>query len=267
MADPSSSSFREWNSTAYHRLSGPQVSWGKKVLSRLSLRGDETLLDAGCGTGRLTADLLQALPNGQVVAIDISQNMLATAQQELRPAWGNKVSFVAADFRSLPFRHAFDGIFSTASFHWVKDHDLLFRNLHQALKSGGWLRAQCGGGPNIASLLERVHALAETPAYAPFLRGYQDPWEFADAKTTAQRLERAGFTDIETSIEAAPVLLSGAQEYCDFVQTMILRLHLPRLPEERLRRELLKKLAEQAAADDPPFSIDYWRLNLSGRVA
>lgn len=258
---------REWNSTAYHRLSGPQVGWGKKVLSRLSLRGDETVLDAGCGTGRLTADLLQALPNGRVVAVDISQNMLAAAQQELRPAWGRKVSFVAADLRSLPFRHAFDGIFSTASLHWVKDHDLLFRNLHQALKAGGWLKAQCGGGPNIARLLKRVHALAATPAFSQFLRGYQDPWEFADAETTARRLERAGFIDIETSVEAAPVLLSDAQEYCDFVQTMIVRLHLQLLPQEGLRRELLEKLAEQAAADDPPFSIDYWRLNLSGRAA
>ena len=79
---------REWNSSEYHRLSQPQVSWGKKVLSRLRLRGEELVLDAGCGTGRLTADLLQALPHGRVVALDVSQNMARSAREFLQPQFG-----------------------------------------------------------------------------------------------------------------------------------------------------------------------------------
>src|SRR6266567_8037125 len=88
------SSSREWNAAVYHRLSGPQVSWGKKVLSRLHLRGDEVVLDAGCGTGRLTADLLEALPRGRVVGIDLSQNMLDAAREHLSPLFGARVSLV-----------------------------------------------------------------------------------------------------------------------------------------------------------------------------
>src|SRR5580704_19370963 len=97
------SATREWNSAVYHRLSGPQVSWGKKVLSRLQLRGDEVVLDAGCGTGRLTAELLEALPNGRVVGIDLSQNMLHSAREHLSGPFGTQLSLVACDLLRLPF--------------------------------------------------------------------------------------------------------------------------------------------------------------------
>src|ERR1700756_4599455 len=127
------SSSREWNSAVYHRLSGPQVSWGKKVLARLRLRGDEVVLDAGCGTGRLTVELLDALPRGRVVAVDLSQNMLSSAREHLSSDFGARVSLVACDLLHLPFERAFDGIVSTAAFHWVLDHDRLFANLRKGL--------------------------------------------------------------------------------------------------------------------------------------
>src|SRR5690349_11037795 len=122
---------REWDADAYHRISGPQFSWGKRVLERLALRGDEILMDAGCGTGKLTAELLEQLPHGHVIAVDLSYNMLAGAREHLQPRFGRQVSLVAADLLHLPFVRAFDGIFSTAAFHWVPDHDRLFRALHQ----------------------------------------------------------------------------------------------------------------------------------------
>ena len=103
------SSSREWNSAVYHRLSGPQVSWGKKVLSRLRLRGDEVVLDAGCGTGRLTAELLEALPRGYVVGVDLSQNMVGSAREHLA-RFGSRVGLVACDLLHLPFENGFDGI-------------------------------------------------------------------------------------------------------------------------------------------------------------
>ena len=172
----SPNSAREWNSSEYHRLSQPQVSWGKKVLSRLTLRGDELLLDAGCGTGRLTAELLQALPRGRVVALDISQNMSQSAREYLQPQFGQRAQVVTADLLDLPFAAAFDGIVSTAAFHWVLDHDRLFRGLFQSLRPGGWLQAQCGGGANLARLRERMATLALSPKYAPFLANFPSPW-------------------------------------------------------------------------------------------
>jgi trans-aconitate 2-methyltransferase len=260
---PSPKSTREWNSSEYHRLSAPQVSWGKKVLARLQLRGDESLLDAGCGTGRLTADLLQALPNGRVVALDVSQNMLRSAREYLRPQFGKRVQLVAADLPDLPFESAFDGIVSTAAFHWVLDHDRLFRNLFRALRPGGWLHAQCGGGPNVARLRERMTTLAGSPQYAPYLANFPSPWFFQDAESAADTLRRAGFVEIQTGLEPALTVMEGRQHYEEFVRTVILRAHLDRLPDPGLRDQYVAQLADQSAKDDPPFLLDYWRLNLT----
>jgi trans-aconitate methyltransferase len=260
------SSAREWNSAVYHRLSGPQVSWGKKVLSRLRLRGDEVVLDARCGTGRLTAELLHALPRGHVVGVDLSQNMLDSARKHLSPQFGARVSLVACDLLHVPFDRSFDGIVSTAALHWVLDHDRLFANLRRALVPGGWLEAQCGGGPNIMALRNRANTLAATPKFADFFAGFHEPWLYQDAEAAAQSLRRAGFVAVETSIEAAPTVLDGAEQYNEFVRNIILRRHLENIPSEELRGEFMAELTEQASADDPPFSLDYWRLNLRGRA-
>lgn len=257
---------REWNSNAYHQLSEPQLRWGNRVLSWLSVRGDETVLDAGCGTGRVTAELLNLLPQGRVVASDISENMLHTAREHLHPRFEGRVAFVAADSQFLPFDRAFDGVFSTASFHWVRDHDRLFHSVFRVLKPGGWLGAQCGGYGNIAKLLARVDELvAEQPQFAKYLGAYGHPWEFATAETAAERLRRAGFVDIETEIvdEAAPFTTSD--EYKQFLETVVLRTHIEQIPEPKVRGEFLGALAQRAAQDQPAFELDYRRLNLRAR--
>ena len=260
------SSDREWNSSAYHRLSGPQVSCGKKVLSRLRLRGDEVVLDAGCGTGRLTAELLDALPGGRVVGADLSQNMLGSAREHLVPQFGTRVSLVACDLLYLPFVNNFDGIVSTAAFHWVLDHDRLFANLRQALVSGGWLEAQCGGGPNIMTLRKRANALGATAKYARFFADFHEPWLFQNAEEAGESLCRAGFVEVSTSVDAAPTVLDSPEQYSEFVRNIILRRHLDNIPTEGLREEFIAGLTQQASGDDPPFSLDYWRLNLRGRA-
>jgi trans-aconitate 2-methyltransferase len=257
---------REWNASAYDRISGPQVSWGKKVLARVSLRGDETILDAGCGTGRLTSDLLEGVAQGRVVGVDLSQNMLRTAQQNLQPVVGTRVSFVACDLLHLPFDQAFDGIFSTAAFHWVLDHDRLFQQLFRALKPGGWLIAQCGGGRNLARLRERANGVMTSPPFAEFFRGFKEPWLFSDAEAAAARLQNAGFIDVETSIEPAPTQLEHASRYAEFLETVIFHSHLERLPELSMRKQFIATLTEASGSDNPRFSLDYWRLNLSAKV-
>jgi len=241
------------------------VSWGKKVLARVHLHGHEHILDAGCGTGRLTRDLLEALPDGQVTALDVSTNMLLVAEKHLAPEFGSRVRFVHANLQHLTFDREFDGIFSTASFHWVKDHDQLFAGLFRALRPGGWLCAQCGGAHNLDHFFPRVEALLAAEPYRPHLEGFESPWEFADASTTAARLRRAGFADIETSTEPAPTQFSTAPEFHQFVEHVILHRHLERLPDPALRQQLLAELTRQAALDDPPFLLDYWRLNLQAR--
>lgn len=256
---------REWNSEVYQRLSAPQFGWGQKVLDRVRLRGDETVLDAGCGTGRLSSELLQRLPRGRVLAVDLSSNMLQTARRELEPRFGGHLWFVAADLQELPLREVADGIFSTAAFHWIRDHERLFRSLHRALKPGGWLEAQCGGGPNLAALLRRAEMLISAPPLARFFAGWQSPWEYASPETTADRLRRAGFTDINTGLEPAPVRLANAGQYREYLAHIIFHRHLERMPDASLKQGFLDELTRKSEEDDPPFLLDYWRLNMSAR--
>jgi trans-aconitate 2-methyltransferase len=225
------------------------------------------VLDAGCGTGRLTAELIEALPRGRVVGVDLSRNMLNSAREYLRPSFGRRLNLATADLLQLPFEGAFDGIVSTAAFHWVLDHDQLFSSLRRTLRGGGWLEAQCGGHGNLAHFRQRVAKLAQIPKYKPYLAQFAEPWFFADAGQAADILQRAGFVNVETSIEAAPTVLDNAQQYAEFVSSIILRVHLRQIPSQDLRSNFLAELTEQAASDDPPYLLDYWRLNLSASVA
>ena len=256
---------REWNAEEYHRLSAPQFLWGQRVLNDLHLRGDEWVLDAGCGTGKLTRLLLQNVLRGRVVGLDVSRNMVLHAQQNLRPDFGNQVQFVAADLLRLPFLCRFDGIFSTASFHWVLDHDALFRNLFQTLKPGGWLHAQCGGGPNLERLRERVRTLSRKTEFARWLAAFPEPWFFSDAETAASGLRAAGFEDVRTDVEPASFSVPTSQEFEGYLRTFVLHRHLERLPTEQLRQQFVHELAAASAHDNPPWALDYWRLNLRAR--
>jgi trans-aconitate 2-methyltransferase len=176
------------------------------------------------------------------------------------------VRLVAADLLHLPFERAFDGVVSTAAFHWVLDHDLLFAGLRSILRPGGWLHAQCGGGPNLAGLRQRVNRLAGTAPYVSYLADYAEPWFFADDRQAAEILRHAGFVNVEASLEAAPTLLDDAGQYAEFVSNIILRAHLRQIPSEELRNSFVAELTSKAALDNPSYSLDYWRLNLSGKV-
>ena len=191
--------------------------------------------------------------------------MVLHAQENLAPDFGHRVGFVAADLVALPFRDCFDGIFSTASFHWVLDHDVLFRNLYQSLRPGGWLHAQCGGGSNLAKLRQRVRDLSETSEFSEWLGNYREPWFFSDAESAAARLLAAGFEDVQTELEPASYRAASNQEFQDYLRTFILHRHLERFPDEALRTAFVEKLADAAAHDDPPWTLDYCRLNLRAR--
>ena len=260
MSEPPNS--REWNAAEYHRLSAPQFQWGQRVLSQLHLRGDECLLDAGCGTGKLTRLLLENLPRGRVVGLDLSRNMVVHARQNLALDFGDRVRFVAADLVALPFQSCFDGIFSTASFHWVLDHDALFRSLYQALRPAGWLHAQCGGGVNLVRLRQRVRALSQAPQFSKWLGKFSEPWFFSDAEGAASRLRSAGFENVETGLEQASFAVPSGQEFQEYLRTFVLHRHLDLLPSAALRTAFVQQLADASAHDDPPWTLDYWRLNL-----
>ncbi|HZQ93279.1 MAG TPA: class I SAM-dependent methyltransferase [Terriglobales bacterium] len=252
----------EWDANAYRQLSDPQFRWGVQVLDTLHLRGDETVLDAGCGAGRVTAELLERLPRGRVLAVDLSRNMVEQARALLEPRFGERVHVFERDLLALDLNEAVEGIFSTAVFHWIGDHDKLFRGLFAALRPGGWLVAQCGGGLNLKRLRQRGRRIMRTPSFAGLFANWSEPWEYASAEKTAERLERAGFVQIKTDLVEAPTTLPDRETYKKFLAAVTMRHHLLYVPDEALREEFLDRLADLATKDSPPFTLDYWRLNM-----
>ena len=255
----------EWNARAYHRLSNPMQNWGEVLVQGLPLRGDETVLDLGCGSGRLTKFLLRRLPHGRVVAIDRSANMLEAARELLEPEFGGQVDYLQASLDGLDLHQVADLAFSNAALHWVRDHPRLLRGVFAALRPDGWFVAQCGAGPNIARIRERAGRLMASPPYKPYFEAWPGPWEFAYPEVMAERLKAAGFVDVETSMFEAPFELSTYEETRDFFENVILGTHLARIPDPALRSAFLQSMADQSAADDPPYQQDYWRLNLRAR--
>jgi trans-aconitate 2-methyltransferase len=248
----------DWNAGEYHRLSEPQLAWGRDVLARITLRGDEIAADVGCGTGRLTAELAERLPRGRVIGLDSSASMLQQAQG------ATSTMLVRADASALPFDRTLDLVFSTATFHWVHDHDRLFSSIFRALKRGGRLVAQCGGGPNLQCLYRRADALMRQPDFAPYFADWRPPWHFAEAETTRRRLETAGFISVVTALYPSPVSFEDDETYRAFLTTVCVRHHVARLPPE-LQSAFTAQLAAEAA-QDPPLTLDYWRLDMNASV-
>ena len=249
----------DWDAPNYDRLSNPHVLWGRAVLERLELAGDEAVLDAGCGTGRVTEELLARLPLGKVVALDASPAMLDQARSRFAkvPGAAGRVSFVHADLLELSPTHLralapLDAVFSTATFHWVTDHDRLFANLRAVLRGGGQLVAQCGGEGNIASVVAAVRRLGTERA---------GTWLYASAGETAARLERTGFDGVHCWCHADPVSFPDREALAEFLQTVCLREHLGTLPPAERRR-----FAERVAETMPEPVIDYVRLNVVARA-
>jgi trans-aconitate 2-methyltransferase len=247
-------SARDWDAASYDRVSAPQVEWAERVLERLPLAGDETVLDAGCGSGRVTQLLLERLPRGRVVAVDSAASMVEHAREALDPA---RCTVLQADLTELELDEPVDAAFSNAVFHWIPDHDALFARLHAALRPGGRLVAQGGGEGNV----ERFHAAArevgaEEP-YARHLAGWTGPWYFASAEDTAERLERAGFAEVRTWLEPSPVTPADPTA---FLRTVCLGPHLERLPEE-LRAGYVDAVRERCGTE-----LDYVRLNIEAKT-
>ncbi len=257
----------QWDATTYHWVSDPHVAWGQPILDRLGLTGDETVIDAGCGTGRLTAQLLDRLPAGRVIAVDRDAAMLGTAEAELAPRFGERVRFVQADLLDLDAAVGgpADRVFSTATFHWVADHDRLFAALFRSLRPGGWLVAQCGGAGNIATVIGHAAAVAREPDLAPYLAGWPGPWHFSTDDEAAYRLATAGFTDIETALIDAPVTQPDRDAFAGFARSVVFGEHLARLPGDRLRDRFISGITERASHDDSPYTLDYRRLNIRAR--
>jgi trans-aconitate 2-methyltransferase len=237
-----------WDARTYDRTSGPQQSWASEVLGRLAgIAPDATVLDVGCGTGRVTEALFALVPRGRVLALDASEEMVTLARRRL----GDRARVWCQDVLELDLDRPVDAIVSTATLHWVTDHERLWARLARALRPGGALEVQCGGKGNIAGVREVIEAVARDAA--PQLAGWS-PWEFAGPEETERRLREAGFTAIRCWLQQRP---THPEDLDAFVRTSILAAHLARLPPERRERFASAVVAKVR------LPLDYVRLNVS----
>ena len=237
-----------WDARTYDRSSEPQQAWASEVVARLEgIAPDATVLDVGCGTGRVTETIRALVPQGRVLAVDASADMAALASRRL----GDGADVWCQDVLDLDLDRPVEAIVSTATLHWVPDHDRLWGVLARALLPGGVLEAQCGGAGNIDRVREVIDAVARDAF--PVLVDWS-PWTFAGPRETERRLREAGFTEIRCWLEERPTY---PEDVDAFVRTSILAAHLARLPEGR------REPFAAAVVAGVRLPLDYVRLNVS----
>lgn len=252
---PMNSGPLEWDAKTYDQVSDPQFEWGMEVLERLQLRGDESVLDAGCGSGRVSEQLLALIPDGSLLAVDGSEAMVAEARERL----GDRAEYLVADLAELEVEAPVDLVLSTATFHWLPDHDRLFARIRAALKPGGRLVAQCGGAGNVARHTEAIAAVVARPEYAGHFADAEGIWNFAGPEETEERLRGAGFAAARCWLQPKPV---QPPDPLAFISTVTLGPLLAQLPEEKQR-----PFAEAVLAGEQPLTLDYVRLNIEAVAA
>ena len=244
----------DWDAETYHRIAGMQERWGLKVLDRLPLGGGETVLDAGCGSGRMTRHVLARVPEGRVIGVDASPSMIEHARTELGD--DQRIELAVGDLAELELDHQVDAIFSNATFHWVPDHERLFARLFAALRPGGRMEAQFGGEGNVREFVGAIETVAGEPAFAEHLAGLETPWNFAGPDDTEARLRSAGF-DVEA------IWMDHYDEQPDepyhFMRASGLNAHLERLPGD-LAERFMDRMRELLPE---PVTLHYVRLNVS----
>lgn len=242
----------DWDARTYDRISGPQQQWAAEQLERLTFSGDEVVLDAGCGSGKISLKLSELVPDGRVYAVDAAPSMVA----HTREALGERATVFCQDLVELDLPEPVDVVFSNATFHWIADHDALFAALARNMKPGARLVAQCGGQGNIDRLRKLADEIAREPAWAACFEGWTGVWNYASAEETAARLERAGFDDVRTWLEERPTELADART---FVASVCLVRHLDRIPAERRGAFVDEMLARYGQ----PVVLEYVRLNMT----
>ena len=183
-----------WDAATYEQVASPQQAWAREIIARGDFGPGELVLDAGCGGGGVTRQLLAT--GARVIAVDADAAMVAKARETLPP----EVPVLHQDLTELSIDEPVDAVFSCAVFHWILDHDRLFERLRAALKPGGRLVAQCGGHGNIAKVIE---AIGDRPGR----------WLYATAEETEERLTRAGFTNVRAWLEPKPTHVPDMETY------------------------------------------------------
>ncbi len=245
----------------YRNASRPQKEWGMAVIGSIDWKGDESVVDLGCGDGVLTAEIAHRIPNGKVLGLDSSKSMIETARKHE----SSNLSYKLMDVSQMRFSKEFDMVFSNAALHWVPDHDRLLATIGQALKNGGKVRLNFAGDGNCPTMFRGMREIMSDKRFREYFENFVWPWYMPKVDPYRIKLIRAGFTDIEVWMEDADRTFVSEQEYSRFIQNAALVPLLDRISdqEERtlFRHFVLQRILELSKRDDGYFE-QFRRINV-----
>ncbi|MGD6932645.1 MAG: class I SAM-dependent methyltransferase [Candidatus Bathyarchaeia archaeon] len=208
-----------WNAKDYQKNSQNQYAWAQELIPKLHLSGNETLLDIGCGDGKITAEIAKALPNGRVIGIDSSQEMINLAQTLFPKNDYPNLSFQVADARNFVFQEIFDRVFSNAALHWIPNQSPVLFNVNKCLKPGGQLLFQMAGKGNAQSILNILDEMLSVEPWKPYFRGFKFPYGFFGTKEYTTFLEKADLKPLRVELFPKDMTLKGAEGLAGWIRT------------------------------------------------
>jgi trans-aconitate methyltransferase len=238
-----------WNAQDYAKHSTSQYEWAKELIPKLNLTGNETLLDIGCGDGKVTALLATYLPHGKVVGIDSSEEMITLARKNFPQDEHDNLSFLRMDARELTFREQFDGAFSNASLHWIIDHQTVLAGVRDSLDKHGQLLFQMAGKGNAQEIIAVLQEMISEDCCKSYFKNFTFPYGFYGPEEYTVWLREAGFKPERIELLPKTMKLEGKEGLAGWIRTTWLPF-TERVPAS-LRDAFVKEIAERYIAAYP----------------
>lgn len=257
-----------WDAKDYADNSQHQYQWAKELMSKLNLKGTEVVLDVGCGAGKITMELANQLPNGRVVGIDSSEQMINLAKSTVSLSKYSNLSFEVMDARNISFQEEFDLVFSNAALHWILDQTSVLKGVNRCLKPQGRLLFQMGGRGNTEAVLICFDELRILPEWERYFSGFSFPYSFLDIEEYRILLNEAKLTPLRVELLPKVMTFFDAEGLAGFVRTTCLP-YTERVPTE-LRDTLVKKVVERYISrhsinKKDPIHVDMMRLEVEAQ--
>ncbi len=238
-----------WDAADYARNSSAQMGWAKELISRLSLKGDESLLDLGCGDGKISAGLARLLPEGRVLGIDLSEEMIALASETFPRDEFPNLSFERMDVTEIRLSDSFDVVFSNAVLHWVKDHARVLAGVRSCIKPGGTLLFQMGGRGNALAVFRVMEELIRSERWQPFFENFIPPYYFYGPEEYETWLEKSGFRPVRLRLFPKEMRHEGREGLRGWLRTTWFP-YTDQLPE-KMRDSFLDEVVETYIKNNP----------------
>jgi trans-aconitate 2-methyltransferase len=255
----------DWDAADYVAHSAAQQAWARELIAQLGLRGDERVLDIGCGDGRATALLAERLPHGSVLGVDSSPSMIAKAREQFPdgsrgPGPRANLSFALMDARALDLPPAFDVAFSTAALHWMSDHRAILRGVRAALVPGGRVFFEMGGRGNITEALAVVDEVLARPRWRGFFDGFAPPHHFFGPDDYEAWLPEAGFSVSRLRVFERDMTHAGRPAFLGWLRTTW-STYVQRVPPD-LASAFVDEVADAYEAAHPPDADGVYHVRL-----